>query len=390
MPMRTKSDKIWTGAIVGFAAAVALTLTIVGYTVLGNTSGRRYSQATPDDVLLSAVQMVKNGDVRRLPELIHADSDDMRKTLMHLGVLLQHLQDLGYAIRDRFPEDVQRYKQLAEANIKSGKPPAAVATLLEEFTSRNGPPSDAQQDRMQDLIANIFADPYGWIEHNENRLSAVTVTDDLASILIDGKPAFGVGLTLKLDNGKWYLALPTHLPPVNQVMPKAPEQWRMINSLIKILDNTTVELTADVKGGSLGDVKSIGQKAQQKVLFPGGIWVAAYAADMDARRRIDRNMRQYRDRQQAWAKTRGEKAAEKGAGVSEKLLACMTTLATLEIGPEVRARKARRWAELPDREFEQVVGEWMHKHRLAVNLQGTLVGESIDGTVSAWEAGRKR
>ncbi len=387
MSVQTRADRIWNRVIAGFAGAVVLTLAITGIVVLGGVGKRYYSQATPDDVVKSAVLMVKNGDARLLPDLIYADNEEMRGSLKRLGVLLGHMQNLAGAIRKKFPEDIERYRKDAEDAIANGKPPAALAGLVEQFSGRDGPPTADEEDAVRDLIARIFADPYAWIEQNEERLSTVDVTDDLASIMVDGKPAAGVGLTLKLDGDKWYLALPTNLPPVNRIMPKAPEQWRMINSLIKILDNTALELTDDVNQGRLGNLKAIGDKAQEKVIFPAGIWFAAYGADMDARGRIDRNLRQYRERQKAWAKARADAASEP---VSEKLIGAMSRIAAKEVEPQVRARKATRWAELSDKDFEFRVAEWLVKHRLEVDLAGSLKSAAIDETVTKWEEGAGR
>ena len=387
MPAQNSSDKLWNRVIAACAAVVVLSLGVTAVVVLGGLGKPYYSQATPDDVLRSAIAMVKNGDAKLLPNLIHADTPEMRGSLDRLGVLLGHMQQLAGSIRERFPEEIAKYRADAEEAIAKGKPPAVLGTLLETMNS-NGPPRGDQEGAMRDLIARVFADPYGWIEQNESRLSTVSVTDDLASILVDGKPAAGVGLTLKLDGDKWYLALPTNLPPLARVMPKAPEQWAMMNSLFKILDNTVLELKDDVDRGSLRNLKAIGDRAQEKVMFPGAIWVAAYAADMDHRRRIDRNIRQFRERQRAWAAERAAKPVDGVTGVSDKLLTAMTTIAGEEIGPLVRSRREVRWGELSGEEFEREMAKWMVSHKLGVDIKGPLMGDSIDAMVSVWSQGR--
>lgn len=383
MSVQTQADKIWNRIIAAFAGLVLLTLVATGVIVLGGLGKRSYSQATPDDLVNSAVLMVKNGDARLLPNLILAESDDMRGTLNRLGILLGHMQKLADSIAKTFPDDIARYRAEAEQAIESGKPPAVLGTLLEQMGGRDRPPTAEEDEAMRDLVARIFADPYAWIEQNEGRLSTVEVAEDLASVLVDGKPAMGVGLTLKRDADKWYFALPTHLPPVTRIMPKAPEQWRMINSLIKILDNTVLELTDDVQTGRLRNLKAIGDKAQEKVIFPGGIWLAAYGADMDARRRIERNLRDYRERQKSWAATR-EKTSQ--GPVSPKLLAALTKIAAKEVDPLVRSRKAPRWADMPTPEFESTISQWASKHGLSVNFTGPLAGDEVEALVAAWES----
>jgi hypothetical protein len=390
MPAHSKADKIWNRAIAAFAGACVLTLAITAWIVLGAPLERSYSQASPEDVIRSAAEMVKNGDARLLPRLVYADTDDMRGSLDRLGILLGNVQRLAKSIGERFPKEIEKYRADADTAIATGKPPAVLMTLAEQLTARDGPPTAEQEAALRDMVARIFADPYAWISENQGRLTTVLVTDDLASILLDGKPVAGVGLTLKLEGDKWYLALPTNIPPISRMMPKAPEQWRMINSLVTILDNTVRELDDDVKKGRLRDLRAIGDKAQEKVIFPGAIWFAAYASDMDARQRIDRNLRQYRDRQKTWAKSRADKPSSSGApraAVSDRLLGAMTRLAAAEIPAEVRARKARPWSDFNDTDFETIVGQWMSKRSLGVRLDGPLDAETVDASVAAWDAG---
>lgn len=390
MAAGSRTDRIWNRVIGGTAVAVLLTLVTTAVIVLGGVGKPTYSQATPDDVVRSAVLMVKNGHAKYLPDLIYADSDEMRGSLKRLGILLGHLQELAGSIKTRFPEEIERYRLEAEAEIASGKPPAMLGALMGGLGGNRsgGPPGppDADQERaVRDLIARIFADPYGWIEQNEDRLSTIQVTDDLASILLDGNPVAGVGLALKLDGDKWYLALPTNIPPVSRVMPKAPGQWKMINSLVKILDNTVLELNEDVSQGRLSNLKGIGDKAQEKILFPAGIWFAAYAADMDARGRIDRNQRQFRDRQRAWAKSREERAGGSAEGVTDGLTRAMSEIAGPEIEKLVRARKAPRWGEMSNSAFEAMVGEWLSARGLKIDLSAPLDRAAVDAALAGWK-----
>ena len=68
-------------------------------TVLGLAAGcdrpTVYSQETPDDVIRSAAEMIRNGETQRLPDLIAADNDEMRRMLNRLGVLFGNMQQLS-------------------------------------------------------------------------------------------------------------------------------------------------------------------------------------------------------------------------------------------------------------------------------------------------------
>src|SRR6185436_8189703 len=230
-----KRPAIWQ-VLIG-VAAIALLAGIVVAGVMALAAGRapKYSQESPDDVVRSAVAMVKNGDAQLLPELLSADSDEMRITLRRLGVLTGHLQDLAKAIGKRFPQDVAKYREEARSAAVEGKTPSFIAALTGKSARGSGADNqDAQETAVRAVVARIFSDPYGWIEENEGRLSTLRTTDDLATVLVDDKPVGGVGIPLKLDHGKWYIALPTNVPPLAQVMPRSTEQWSMMRSLVKV------------------------------------------------------------------------------------------------------------------------------------------------------------
>jgi len=247
------------------------------------------------------------------------------------------------------------------------------------------------ESAVRDLVARLFADPYGWIDQNSSRLSTMRVTDDIATITLDGQPVGGIGIPLKLAEDKnWYIALPTGMPPISDIMPKAPQQWQMMNSLVQLLDEVVVELTNDVRNGRLRNLKSIGDKAQDKVIFSAGLWFVAYSADLDARKRVDRSVRQFRERQKLWVKTREEHPIDGVGGVSPKLTGVFSKIAAIELEPLVRARKGPKFAEMSDAEFERLLGEWIKKHNLGVNLDAPLIGTSVDESAGRWTEEREK
>ena len=253
--------------------------------------------------------------------------------------------------------------------------------------SAGGRPSAETEDTIRQVIAKLFADPFGWIDQNSGRLSTLSVADDQATITLDGQPVGGIGIPLTLaEDGNWYIALPIGMPPVSDIMPKAPQQWMMLNSLVKLLDNTVMELTDDVRSRRLQNLESIGTKAQEKIIFPGGLWFAAYSADLDARKRVDRTVRAFKERQKAWVKTREEQPIDGVSGVSTKLTGALSKIAAKELEPVVRARKGPRFQEMTDASFEELVAEWAKKNQLGVNLKAPLKGEAIDAAVANWEA----
>jgi hypothetical protein len=387
----------WVKPLIG-GGAILMLATMVGTAVvaLAGSSSPTYSQATPDDVLQTAVAMVKNGNARHLGDLVYADSPEMRGTLTHLGILLDHLQGLGTAIKKAFPEEVEKLRADAEKEAAGG----GAASLLNALTQGRGGQrrgggdrgGEDQEEVMRATLERLFSDPYGWIEQNQGRLSTMKVTDDAATVLVDSTPAAGVGIPMRLDQGKWYFALPTSTPPLSQVMPRAPEQWKMLNSLIKILDNTVVELSADVKQGRLRNLRSIGDRAQEKVLLPGGLWFAAYSADLDARRRVDGAVRRFKQRKEAWEASRESAAAPDAPRpvVPAALSRAIDKVAAKEIEALARARNFDKPADLSDGEFETMVSGWLAKNGLDVRLGGPLDGGGVARAVQEFETKEAR
>lgn len=407
--MYTRKKTVNRNQLIAGIAAVCVLLGLfvtIAYALLSRPKPV-YSQATPDDLVQSAVAMVKNGDAKLLTRLIYADNDEMRKSLNRLGVLLDHVQVLAKAINRQFPEDIAKFRTEAEQAAKDGKTPAIMAVLAGGMKSGagaagfgNGKPgggggNGAGQDDMDsvisELVARLFADPYGWIEQNSSRLSTMYVNDDVYTITLDGQPVGGIGIPLKKGEDKnWYIALPTGMRPISDVMPKAPQQWLMINSLVQLLDEVVVELTSDVNNGRLNNLKSIRNKAEEKIIFSAGLWFVAYASDLDARKRVDRSVKQFRERQKLWVKTREEHPIDGVGGVSPKLTSVFSKIAAKELDPLVRARKGPKFEEMTDAAFEQMLAEWIKKNKLGVNLEAPLTGEAIDAAAARWDEANEK
>ncbi len=58
----------------------------------------------------------------------------------------------------------------------------------------------------------LLADPYGWLDRNAPRVTAIKTSDDTGAVLVDGQPAIPiVGLPMKKDEGRGMrCALPTN------------------------------------------------------------------------------------------------------------------------------------------------------------------------------------
>jgi hypothetical protein len=235
-------------------------------------------------------------------------------------------------------------------------------------------------------VSRLLADPYGWIERNAARLSTVRITDDMAAVLADGQPVLPpLGIPLRLDAGRWYVALPTHLPPVSNYMPRSTDEWSIVGSFVQVLDNAVVELTREVRAGKVRDLKGVGERVQKKVVFPGMMVFAAYGNEMDVRGRRDRVVRQFRAREREWAAGR----EERGIPIPPALREAVERIALEEIDAAVRRRKAPKFQGMAEGEFVATLGGWMERDGLAVRLAGPLDAGAIDEQLRLWEQTRQ-
>jgi len=253
-----------------------------------------YQQDTPDAVLASARKMVEKGDARKLTELIYAENKEMRALLSDLGGLLGSLQTLGGEVRKAYPKEIEKLQADAAAAAKDGN----ATSFLQKMMSQAGggrrrgqgqPPMDpdAAQATFNNAMKELFADPYGWLQKSEGRISTQTVTDDTAAILWDGKPVFGVGLMMKQEKGRWYVMVPTSVPGVGSILPKTADGWEILGDVVQVFDNTVTDLTDDVRKGRCKRLEDLAAKAGDKAFLPAVMVFFAYGKYMEAERPAD-------------------------------------------------------------------------------------------------------
>lgn len=276
----------WIGA-----AAAAVVLVAAVAIALGLLGRRSYSQDSPDALLVSARQMVTDGNARRLPELIWVDDPQMRPVFKRIGRLLGHLEQLGATVREAFPDEIAEVRAKAEEAAASGEGGSVIARML----TGQGMPSGVRSrggsvevgvgpgDRFNDALRDLFADPYGWLERSEGRLTLEYVTDDIVGVAWDGRGVLGVQLVER--EGKWYISSPTDLPIVRSRIPDDPDTYRILESLVATLDNAVRDLDKEVKAGEIGSLTSLASEAGEKAAPMFIFGVIAYGKFLEERER---------------------------------------------------------------------------------------------------------
>lgn len=235
-----------------------------------------YSQATPEDVIASARAMVTSGETRRLHELILAEDDLERAFLARVGKLMGNLHSLANEVQARFPQDMAKLKLEAEEQArlaaKQGKATGAGALVNQLVAAGRSTSRDQREAIAQDLITQLFSDPYGWIADQSGRLTAERVTDDQAALLWDNKPILPpVGLSMRLRGDKWYIVPPLNLPFIARYRPRTMPEWNMWASVVKVFDNAIIELRDEVQAGQVAGFSDVSRKAGEKIFMPAAI-----------------------------------------------------------------------------------------------------------------------
>jgi hypothetical protein len=267
----------------------------VAAALLLGLSGCRKSlpRDTPEATIASARQVVMDGRADRLAEFIAADNPDMRAVVNRLGVFLGNVQKLSDAVQQRFPEEVAKLKADAAEAAASGKATGVLAQMATQMRGGRRPPPSAggeMRSAFDDALKQFFADPYGWLQDSQGRLTTDYVDDETVAVLWDGKPLFApLGLTMRQqDDEKWYFVLPTNAPGVSNFMPKTREQYDVFGSIIATFDNVAKDLTRDVQNGRVKSLNDLSRSAGEKTFIPVVMTVFAYSKVTEAPRRAAR------------------------------------------------------------------------------------------------------
>lgn len=347
----------------------------------------RTSQSTPEAALDSAVELVESGHAEKLTDLVYADTPRLRALLDSLGVLLGDMGDLAEAVQQHCPEEVERLKQAADERVRTG----SVESLFAGFGIGGGKGGDAGR-----VLARLYADPYGWLRRGADRISFVTLTDDTAMIHFDDHPALSVlGISMKLEKGKWYLQLPTNL--AGKYMPRTEEQWRILESIIQVFDGTARDLTAKVRGGDIRSLSQLGDTAEERLLIPAAIAFGAYAKEIDVREHAEKSMRRYRSARDAWETWRASAGSTRegrraGAGdapgqpeVSSALRRIMDKVALVQLEHAARMEERIDFESMTPQRFEELLSRWLAFQGVPVNLKQGVAGAELDAALEAWE-----
>lgn len=272
---------ILAGTLTGLAAllvGIALFLTVERKPADNFT----YKRDTPDAVIESIFLALESGDAGSLHRFVYAESSEVELVLSEIGRLLGSLQRLSATIQQRFPDEVARIRNESAARAAAGRGARGILDAARSANRGQGAPT--RSDPAFNAAASaILADPLGWLERAKGRVSTIQIADQTAAVLIDDRPAFGIGMTMRLEEGAWWIELPLRAPGIARFAPRTLEEHQVLASMLRVLDNTVVELDADLQRGEASTLDEAAALAGRKAFGPIAIVFIAYQRALEAR-----------------------------------------------------------------------------------------------------------
>ncbi len=226
------------------AIFAAFTLGIAG------CGGSDYDTSTPESVLVAARAMVENGDADRLPELIDITPRDIAfddgvteasaiaEVKEKLSELLGRLWLVGEELQRQFPDET-----------------------VDSLDEAVGMVNDATEDDWTDVIGGFLADPFEFLQVQEDRIEILDLGDGTAAVLWDDEPAFG-GFMAMIETGDgWKVGVPIELVQDSEYWPQTRYEWSVVASMLLGIENSLEDFEREVRGGSFKSLSRAAERA---------------------------------------------------------------------------------------------------------------------------------
>lgn len=148
------------------------------------------------------------------------------------GDMFGSLFRVAKKLRDRFPEDVSKELSAAGPSIKI------------DDTGFNP--------------TRFLADPFGLLDQQRSRITVEDLGDGTAAILIDGKPAFGVGLQMKDVDGQWKVDVPIDL--LQDWRPDTRYEWSVLASMMLSMENALKAFEKELDENQFRDLEQASRR----------------------------------------------------------------------------------------------------------------------------------
>ena len=189
-------------------------------------------------------QMIVDGHPELLKNLVHIEAREIsysdgvteasaiQNVIDKAGDMLGQLYRVARKLRDRYPDQVAKEFEKLDAKAK-----------------RNG----------FDQLTRFLADPFGLMDEQRGRVSVEDMGDGTAAILIDGKPAFGLGMQMRDVNGVWKIDVPIDL--LQRYRPNTREEWTVIANMMLSFENSLTAFETELDRGDFRNLDHASTRA---------------------------------------------------------------------------------------------------------------------------------
>jgi hypothetical protein len=105
----------------------------------------------------------------------------------------------------------------------------------------------------------------------------------MAAVLVDDRPAFGLGLALRKEGGRWGVVIPTAMPMATRFLPQNDDEWTILGAMAGSLRAGISDAHEDISRGSATDFDSAARLVGEKAGPPLFMCFVAYQRAIEAR-----------------------------------------------------------------------------------------------------------
>jgi hypothetical protein len=201
---------------------------------------------TPEATLDTAMRLVEEGRIDRLPSLIHLEArpvtfsdgvteasaiEDVRGKL---GDMLGQLARVSTKLKERYPADFEREGEVAQRLTQGG-----------DFGAR---------------VSEAIMDPFAFLLEQRERLSAEDLGDGTAALSLDDEPAAGGLVSMVETDEGWRFTVPIELARASEFWPESRHEWAVIASMMLAIENSLDEFEQEIDAGNFRDLDHAGER----------------------------------------------------------------------------------------------------------------------------------
>lgn len=211
---------------------------------VGCSKAPRYDASSPQAAVDAMHQMIIDGHPEQLKNLVHIEAREItyadgvteasaiQNVIDKTGDMLGQLYRVARKLRDRYPDQVNKELETLDAKVR-----------------RDG----------FDQLSRFLADPFGLMNEQRARVAVEDLGDGTAAILIDGKPALGLGMQMREVDGAWKVDVPIDM--LQRYRPNTREEWTVIANMMLSFENSLTAFETELDRGDFRNLNQASTRA---------------------------------------------------------------------------------------------------------------------------------